>query len=109
MDAIEVKCSVCQVPPGAPCTAPTSTGRRPVTWFHAERTRDALQKVRLSPSPRYLAKQRMMKLQWLLGTIGRHTARHLNEGNYARVEVLDERFKAAEDEYPRIRDRLRHG
>jgi hypothetical protein len=102
MDAIEVKCSVCQVPPGAPCTAPTSTGRRPVTWFHAERTRDALQKVRLSPSPRYLAKQRLMRLGWLRDTIAHETVKHLDSGNIPRVEILDARFNAVEDEMMRV-------
>lgn len=30
-------CPVCQARPGQPCTQPTDTGRRPVTWFHLNR------------------------------------------------------------------------
>lgn len=36
-DPRSVVCPACQAMPGHGCTAPTSTGRRPVTWFHHSR------------------------------------------------------------------------
>ena len=38
----EVACPVCQAKPGEPCTAATSTGRRPVTWYHSGRSLAAI-------------------------------------------------------------------
>jgi hypothetical protein len=32
-----VPCPACFVPAGEPCTAPTDTSRRNVTWFHHSR------------------------------------------------------------------------
>lgn len=36
-DALAVPCPACFVPVGAPCTTPTESSRRPVSWFHDSR------------------------------------------------------------------------
>lgn len=33
----DIECPVCQAKAGEKCTAPTNTGRKPVTWLHAGR------------------------------------------------------------------------
>jgi hypothetical protein len=43
-----------------------------------------------------------MKLAWLLDTIAYHTVKHLDAANIQRVEVLDARFEAVEDEMRRV-------
>lgn len=35
--ALVVPCPVCGAFPGAPCTQPTNTGRKPVWWTHLKR------------------------------------------------------------------------
>lgn len=32
-----VRCPTCQAPPGSPCTQPTDSSRRDVTWVHSAR------------------------------------------------------------------------
>lgn len=39
-----ITCPACQARPGQPCTQPTDTSRRPVTWEHSART-DAMAEV----------------------------------------------------------------
>lgn len=34
-------CPACNAKPGEPCTAPTNTSRRAVTWFHTAREDEA--------------------------------------------------------------------
>lgn len=58
---------------------------------------------------RYEAKVRIMKLVWLMDTIQSVAIKHLDAGNRARVEVLDARFNAAEDEVRRIQEEARRG
>ena len=36
-----IHCPTCNAHPGDPCTRPTSTGRRNVTWFHDSRQIEA--------------------------------------------------------------------
>lgn len=38
---LAVGCEVCQAKPGEPCTTPTATSRRDVTYFHYRREQDA--------------------------------------------------------------------
>ncbi|QNJ56025.1 hypothetical protein SEA_RASPUTIA_135 [Microbacterium phage Rasputia] len=37
----KVRCPACFAEVGDPCSAPTNTTRRPVTWFHSSRTTKA--------------------------------------------------------------------
>lgn len=35
---LDVTCPACHALKGQPCTAPTDTSRKPVAWFHSDRT-----------------------------------------------------------------------
>lgn len=37
----QITCPACNAQPGHPCTAPTTNGRREVTWVHSSRTDEA--------------------------------------------------------------------
>lgn len=47
-----VECRACNAQPGEPCSAPTDTGRRSVTWHHFIRENDAM-RTGLEPTDDY--------------------------------------------------------
>lgn len=51
-EAIDARCPNCNAAKGAPCTQPTETGRKPMSWFHSSRIDAALHGEAVSnPAP----------------------------------------------------------
>lgn len=64
---ITARCPNCQARPGEPCTQPTDTGRRNVSWFHMARESAVGKPPSLPPWLRALVDQRLAAVRNTLG------------------------------------------